>query len=819
LRNLYCLFLLAAISASPCFAAEAHACPAGTPVETFRFLLEPAHGGPALPVSAVNQIEAGQKLKYEPLKKADRKKKSKARIAVLLVPASGGSHDIKVLEPQSANANAEWKVPVRASIVGVVYGPDGLDVKKVNSLVEHNQNLIPQLADYAQKATTVEALVHTLSQYEQSPPASRDLNAVLQGFSSQYNVSLPQVNSTAPADQQAASLMHAVVPAVSSYNPLAPGRSSALQQSAGVAAWVAAMFLGSTPVGLAAGGASLFQNMRTLMFPGTDFRAAFAQPTSSHGIELCTASQPAKSRNRQAYLWVLRVPNVGPPAASLHETQHIPAGWKSNMKITCSTRAQLGILPRARDWQLVSSTHHVPVPVTVTAGPSVDTLSLDLTQAKIPPGAYRLAAKWDWTPFQVAGNVQVHNFGDLAAAKIAPDSADRLIEGSGPVSVEVAGADFEFVNKVAVVRASKHDAKAKNLAFTLAKREKNGEQTRLQTEIDTSALSPGSYLLMLTQSNGAIQDVRVTIHPPNPKMSDLPLRANLGEPEQTVVLQGTGLDRITGVTTKDAEWVLAKESTGEQNSQERKATLKLAPAAHQGELLAASLEIEGIHKPLRVPGFVQVVGPRPKILSAKASFSAETDVALDKGEIPAGSPVSFAIHGQGIGSRPALQLACSSTPDTKQTLTLHPGGRDGSSELDFAGENNLFLSLVPGSVGQSGCLLTATVMDKVTGSSDPYTLGHVIRLPRITKFAMSNRKLGEALYAGSLTGQDLQTIEKTGWDPAKGFSVQGIPTPVPGHPDEQTLKIEMPWPPPSPRAPVYIWLRGESQGRITAMRY
>jgi len=819
LRNIYSLIMLVALSTLPCLAVESHACPAGTPVETFRFLLEPAHGGSALPISSVNEIEAGEKLKYEPLKKANRKKKSKAKVAVLLVPASGGSHDVKVLEPQSADANAEWKVPLRASIVGVVYGPDGLDVKKVNSLVDHNQNLIPQLADYAQKATTVEALVQTLSQYEQSPPASRDLDAVLQGFSSQYNVSLPQVNSAAPADQQAASLMHAVVPAVSSYNPQAPGRSSALQQSAGVAAWVAAMFLGSTPVGLAAGGASLFQNMRILMFPGTDIRAAFAEPAGSNGMKLCTTSQPAKPRTRPAYLWVLRVPNVGPPTASLPETQHVPSAWKSNIKVTCATRAQLSILSRARDWQLVSSTHQASVPVQVTAGSSVDTLSLDLTKAKLPPGEYRLAAKWDWTPFQVAGSVQVHNFGNLAAAKITPDSADLLIEGSGPVSVDLAGADFEFVNKVAIVRASQHDATAKDLTFTLPTREKNGEQSRLQTEVDTSALSPGSYLLMLTRSNGAIQDVPITIHPPNPKIANLPLRANLGETEQTVTLRGTGLDRIQGVTSKDAQWELAQEPAGEPNSQERKATLKLAAAAHQGELLEASLNIEGIHKPLRVPGVLQVVGPRPKILSAKASFPAETDVALRAGEIPAGSPVSFAIRGTEIGSRPALELACGNTTDTKQTLTLRPGGRDGPSELDFAGENELFLSLVPGSVGQSGCLLTATVTDEITGTSNPYTLGHVIRLPRITKFALTNSKFDISLYAGFLTGQDLQMIEKTGWDPAKGFPVQGIPTPVRGHSDEQTLKIEMPWPPPSPRAPVYVWLRGESQGRMTAMRY
>ncbi len=818
MKNILFLIGLLAISAFPGFGSTPHACPAGTPVETFRFLVEPAHGGPALPVSSINEIEAGEKLKYEPLKTFHKVKK-KAKIAVILVPASGGSSDLKVLEPQPANANAEWKVPVRASIVGMVYGPQGLDVKKVSSLIDHNRNLIPQLADYAQKATTVEALVQTLSQYEQAPPASRDLDAVLSGFSSQYNVSLPQLNSSTPADQQAASLLHAVVPALSSYNPISSARSSALQQSAGVGAWVAALFLGSTPVGIAAGGASLFQNMRTLLFPGTDFRAAFAQPSGSNGIKLCTTSHPDKSRNRPAYLWVLRVPNEKAPAASLPETQYVPADWKSSIPVTCATRAQLRMLPRARDWQLVSSAHRTPVPAEVKVGSSVDTLSLDLSKAKIPPGEYHLAALWDWTLFQVGGSVHVRNFGDLAKAKPTPESSDRLVEGSGPVSVELAGADFEFVKKLAIVKEGRHDAAAKDLNFTLGEREKSGEQPRLQTEVDTKALSRGRYLLMLTQANGAIQDVPVTIHPPNPKLDNLPLRANLGEAEQTVILQGTGLDRITGITSKDATWELAKVSPGKSDSQERKATVKLAPGAQKGELLEASLNIEGIHQPLRVPDVVRVVGPRPKIEKARASFPSETDVALNAGEIPAGSAVSFAIHGKDIGSRPAVKLACNNSGATKQALTLRPGVREDSGELDFAGQSALFLSIVPGSVGQSGCVLTATLTDEATGTSDPYTLGHVIRLPQITKFAMSIKKLGESLYAGTLTGNDLQMIDKTGWDPSKGYPVQGIPTPVQGRPQEQTLRIEMPWPPPSPRAPVYVWLRGESEGRLTSMRY
>jgi len=106
------------------------------------------------------------------------------------------------------------------------------------------------------------------------------------------------------------------------------------------------------------------------------------------------------------------------------------------------------------------------------------------------------------------------------------------------------------------------------------------------------------------------------------------------------------------------------------------------------------------------------------------------------------------------------------------------------------------------------------------GNSDPTVLGRLIRLPRIEKFVLTEDKLGANLYSGSLTGIDLQIIEKTGWDPKAGFPVQGIPTPVPGgNPQEQTLKVELPWPPPSPHAPIYVWLRGETTGRLTDVKY
>jgi hypothetical protein len=142
-----------------------------------------------------------------------------------------------------------------------------------------------------------------------------------------------------------------------------------------------------------------------------------------------------------------------------------------------------------------------------------------------------------------------------------------------------------------------------------------------------------------------------------------------------------------------------------------------------------------------------------------------------------------------------------------------------SAEFDLAGRGSFFLSLEPGRVADSGCLLTAAVENPATGSSPAVPLGRIVLLPRIDSFTLTNRPAGKNLFIGDLAGQDLQRIAKTGWNAKSGYPVLGIPTPVAGNPDEQTLEIAMPWPPPSPLAPLYIWLEGESAGRRTPVEY
>ncbi len=798
-------------------AAESPACIGSVPISRFRLLVEPAKGGPALAVNEVNQLVPGQKLKYEPLH-LPAAIKDKARVAVLLAPPVGAkSQHVEVLDAQPAKEAATWDVPIRARVVGVVFGPRGLSVKKVSSLVNQDDELIPELADYAHQTETVQALVQTLQQYEQSPSTGQNMNAALQGFANQYNVFVPKLDPSQPANEQASTLLRAVLPSLSSFDPLTSQRAATVQQTTGLAASVAALFFG-TPVGLAAGGTALLTNLHTIVSPDTKFAAAFTQ-TAGNGLALCAKPVEKKSHSRTAYLWVLRVPDAAPPSVSITEKANLPLESKCTVEVSTAHPAQLKLLPRAREWRLASGGHEVSVPVKVDVGEGHDALNLDLTQAKLSPGEYHLAALWDWTPLEVKGAVELHRLGDFSGAHLAPESEDRLVSGAGTVNIELAGADFEFVHEVAILPAGDAHAAPKGLSFTLPKGEAQGEQLSFHVELDTTSLPAGTYLLRLTQAGGAAQKVNITIHPPNPTLAHLPLRVNLGETEQALELRGTGLERITGITSQGAQWKLSPVAASSHGLSSRRATVKLQSSAHKGDHLDASLTVEGMHKPLDLSDVLEVAGPLPKITDAKASFAQESDVALRPGEVPSGTPVSFAIHTENVDAPPSLSLACEDAGTMRRPVSLHPGDKDGDATLDFAGENLLFLSLDPGTIGQSGCVLAAAMTTPDAGTSAPYTLGRVMRLPRIEKFSLSDEKLGDGLYLGTLTGKDLQVIAKTGWTAEKGFPVAGIPVPLPGTTDDQTLRIGLSWPPPAPHAALYVWLRGETAGRKTTARY
>jgi hypothetical protein len=814
----------------------------------FRVSVEPAKGGAPLPLQSMNIVEAGEKVKYEPLHLPPAIR-DRAKIALLVVgvpkPEAGSSvknagandedvpetdkrakeekkeakQSIHVLEALPAKDVQQWDVPARATVVGIVFGPHGLDVKKVSSMVVNNPDLIPQLTEYAEETAKVGALVEALSEYQQQPDRNRDVNAALVGFGNDYNVAIPKLDTTQPSSQQAALLMQAMMPSLQSFDPITASSMGMVSESAGLAGAVGTMFFGS-PVGLAAGGAAMIFNLRTLAFPDTDFRSAFTQPFDTTGLALCAKNEPDKPRMRTAYLWMMKVPNTSAPSVSLPETAYLPIGGKSALKIPVTSQDNSRLLTRAHGWELVAAKAHAEIPVKVQVEAQDALLDLDLTQAKLPPGEYQLAALWDWEPMEVKGNVDLRPAGDLSKAKVTQESADRAVAGAGTVLVQLTGTDFEFVDKVSMAKAADKKAAPKEISFGLPKGMAQGDQDSLEAEVDTSTWGAGNYRLILAQENGESSDVHLDIHPPNPTLDGLPLRANLGEAEQTLILRGTRLERITHIATPGAIWELPPVKPDTHDLLERKVTVKLQSDAHRGQLSDASVSVQDLQSPLHFFGALEIAGPRPKIAGINLSLSQQPDVHLEDGEIPAGSPISFSLLTRNMDSHPVLSLDCANDGYTKSPLVLHPGDRSTSAQLDFAGDDGLFLSVDPGTVGMSGCQLAAVITTDSTGSSDPTVLGRLIRLPRIEKFALTEDKLGTNLFSGILTGYDLQLIEKTGWDPKTGFAVQGIPTPVPdGPPQEQTLQIELPWPPPSPHAPIYVWLRDQTTGRLTNAKY
>jgi hypothetical protein len=810
------VFLLLLMFASGRYSL-ANGCTAGAPIATVKLSVLPAQGGPPLRLNTVNVVSTGQKLRYEPVELPDDLKET-ARVSVIIVPAAdSAAKHFKVLAAQPVKASAEWSIPEPLSAIGLIFGPYGIDTKKVTSLVQKHPEIVTKLADYAEESTRVEALVQTLSQYEKSPPEGKSLQSVLQGFSAQYGLQLPSFDSKTASSQQVLNLLKTIAPAVTGKDPI-PSRGDIASKAGGLAESVAASYFGA-PVALTVGGAALFQTIHSSLFPPTNFRSAFAQPTASDATDLCSAKEDDKqARAHIDYIWMSRIPNQEPPSVSLIVDARLPLGMPSTIPVSAATVAQLESLPRARNWQLVSATEATPIPVTVTSGASSDTIRLDLSQAKLRPGQYRLSADWDWTPFKVNGKVDVYPLGNIADVHLTADSRDALITGTGSVRIQITGTDFEFVDSVSLHQAGSSQ-KAMTLPFTLPKGKQQEKQPAMDVEIDTATLAPGPYLLAIRQINGVTGDVPLTVHPPNPELTQGPLRVNMGEPQQEIMLHGKHLERIEKITSPRADWTVAAIPQGAIDLTERSATVKLAATVEKGDQIDAEITVAGLEKPINLHDIARVAGPRPKITSAAKSLASVSGVELRDGEIPAGTVVSFALLGQGIDSHPVIDLLCGSESDTRHKLSLAPGDKTASAELDVTGKGSLFLAFDPGVIGDSGCELMAQATESDTGKSEPFVLGRVTRLPTINNFVLTDEKAGDSTFAATLTGQDLQLIEKTGWGAADGEPVLGIPTPVPGGPRQQTLKIAMPWPPPSPKAPLYIWLRGESQARPTNTHY
>ncbi|MDR3698952.1 MAG: hypothetical protein P4L56_04905 [Candidatus Sulfopaludibacter sp.] len=775
-------------------------CTGSVSLGSFRIAIRPSAKAPTLPLKSVSLIPAGSRLVWDPVH-IPPQASEKEEVVALLVPQGGSA--VIALGARKAGSHAEWDLPQIPQVIALIVGPSGLSMGKVKSLVAHNEDLLLQLADYAEQTSEVETLVQELADAETSGGGT---GAALKGFSSQFGVAVPKLDSTANPSQQASLLLQTVLPAANNYDPLA-STATQMQQSVGLAAAVAGMFFGNG-VALAAGGTALFANLKDVMFPGTEFRSAFAQANAGDALALCTRNAAMKSRTHLAYLWAYRVPDLTPPVVALAGAAHLAIGSKSTVKLRLAEGSSAKDLARAHDWRLIPTVQGAQAAVRVSVA-SPDSLEVDLSKSKAPAGEYRLAAGWDWDPISL-GTVWLHPYADFSRVRLVPGSSGKLVEGSGIATVKLTGADFEFVDKVQWKKQGSKTVKVSGLQFDLPSGKGSGPQSTMDVDIDTAA--PGSYALLLSQSDGKAQEVPVTILPPNPTVSSLPVRVNVGADRQSVRLDGTGLDRIQAIATA------AGPLTGSGTKQEWTGEIQLKNGAKPGQRFPLALQVKGLEQPLILPDAIEVVGPRPHITAVRKSMPGNLGVDLREDELPAGFTLGLVLQVQNLSGRPRVELGCAGG-GLRRPLKLSPDEPAGGAAMSFAGPGELYLSFDPGAIGYPGCAISAAVITEPEGRSDEMKLGRVVRIPRLDQFTLTSEPAGPSAFAGILKGTDLDLVEKAGWDAQQGLPIDAIPTPVPGEPGKQTLRISMPWPAPAPHAPLYVWLRGESEGRKTGVTY
>lgn len=799
--------LLLALAAMPAWAGVPATCPAGSPIGLFELEVKPPNPGPSIPLPAINRIEPGSALIYRPGPHPFANLKD-ARVAMILVPAD--KSPMEVLDPQPAGTKAEWPVNHPLSVVALVWGPNGLDKGKMESLVTKNGEVIEQLADYASKTEQMEGVLEALSGRSGNP--TQDVDVTLSAFGTQYSAAT-RLDRSGTLDQQTLDAIRSLNPAIASYDPLAPQGSQRLQQSAGLAASVAGLFFG-TGVGLAAGGGALFVNLRTLFFPRSEFRAAFTQKTGPDQLVMCGKPGMAQARTRVAFLWAARIANASAPDLSIQQPAHAAIGVTSPVAMRIAKGEWSQIL-RVHGWTLVQEGTGKEWPASISADKDKKTIELNLAGSQVVPGDYHLRAKWDWDDLPIAGEIHIHGLTNLAGVRLTPQSQDTLIAGAGRILIELEGADFEFVQKLELKNPRERYTPPVTVNFTLPQGLRAGPQPKFEAEIDTRDLKAGLYQLRFTQVDGKTHETTIKVLQPPPRLTDCPLRFNLGEDQQRVVLTGTGLDRIEKIDAGQVAVALAPP----EGEDRRTITVRLSDRVRKGDRIAFQAKVRDMDAPLMWKNAAEIVGPRPRIGGIETSLPAEAGVGLKPGELPSGGFVSFVLSARNFTPSSVLTLGCAEDSFTLHPLKIHVGEQDRSATLRIATPESLFLSVDPASVGQSGCTLSATLSNEVEGSSDAKTLGRIVRLPRIESFQLTGEKAGEAGYVGILKGQDLELIAKTGWDTGNGVPVTALPAPVAGDTLRQSLKVVLPWPAPAPHAPLYIWLRGEIEGRATAVQY
>ena len=778
-------------------------CPAGGPLGALDLRVQ--GGDESLPFRTINHLGEGDTLVYSPILRG--KEKRPGEIALVLVPAKrrADQPDIVVTDPKPADKPQSWKMSETISAAALVYGPAGLSRKKVEKFLSQDEVLVAQLADYADKTAQAEQLVAALSNSESS---AASVNAALNGFASEYGFAV-QVDRNAPVGTQAATVFAAMNPQLAAYNPLASSTAQAAGQTASLATMAGTLFFGS-PIGLAAGGTAMLLDLRAIAFPDTQFRASFARPLpgSPAGVDLCGQQSPLPPHTRAAFIWASRVPNIGAPPIHISAADFVPATQKTPLPVEVPEPGWK-YLDHAREWALVSGDKKFAVPVVKLGNQKA--LEVDLTKVKLPPGDYKLTAFWDWAPLEASGIVHVRPLSDFKESRLDPGSQDRLLARSGKVAATLRGADFEFTTKIELQKPNDEFATPESVRFKLPKGLREGEQDHMDVQIDTGDLDPGAYKLLISQQGGKSHAMEFRVLPNPPKIDNLPIVVNQGAVAQHFVLKGQRLEQVSRL---EAPGAVIDLGTANADETERNVTVELKSALQPGTELPVKAYINGRSAPLTFPDALEVIGPLPVITSAKLSLLTGMAIAVRQDEFPSGYTFNALLDVKNIEGKSVLRFGCADGAGEHTDLRI---GEQGSGwSLTQLSPDQLFVAFDTTGL-PADCVLQAVIDNRAKGTSKPFTLAHIVRVPHIDSFTVADASSQNGTRQYQLTGENLELIEKLGWDEKNEIAVAGLPVPLRGPGLKQSIQTPL-VDPPSSDAVVYVWLRGDKQGRATTMK-
>jgi hypothetical protein len=626
----------------------------------------------------------------------------------------------------------------------------------------------------------------------------------LDGFSSKFGVTA-QLARNETGNQEATVMFRNLDPSVATYDPLAGQGSQPVGQTAALATTVGEMFFGS-PVGLAAGGTAMLLNLGALAFPRSEFRSTFSQPMPDDGLGLCGKVGAGAVHTRVAYLWAVRVPNSAPPHLTIGKANSLPAAVKSPLPVTAS-EADWKYLDRAQKWTLQPD-NGKPIPVKVQLLANIKSVELDIGKT-VKPGLYSLKANWDWAQFDVSGHFEVRPLADFASVKPTPATQDRLVANNGKVALTLNDGDFEFVTKVEIKKVNDEFASASAVPFVLPKGLREGVQDRMDVQVDTADLDPGTFNLMVFQVDGKSHNVPLKVLPPLPSIENLPLRVNQGASSVGFGLKGKELGLLQRLEISQGTATLGAVSA---DGTERDVTIQLAPGIKPGATLTARAFVADRSEPVTIADAFRVIGALPAITELTISQPPAQAVQLGNGELPGGVVLSAIIHVAHFPDGGGLRLQCEQ-PELSGALTLHPGQAAGAPRLEQLTPDQLFLTFDT-SAWANGCVVDATVTGS-DGDSAPTRMARIVNVPAIEQFNLTDD--GSGSYSATLVGLNLETIGKAGWNADQQTPVSHLPQPISADGRRQKLQIQVAAPP-SPDAVLYISLRGDSKGRQTSLR-